>query len=97
MQLIVADFADLLSNGCPPLAAYRAMMSSWIIALDKHTGVITVGVGETWQRLMEKCFLWVMGQEDKAACGTEHLSGCVEAGIEGGIHIMILLWQQHSQ
>ena len=37
------------------------------------------------------------GQEAKAAWGTEQLSGGVEAGIEGRIHTMRLLWQQHSQ
>ena len=33
----------------------------------------------------------------KAACGTEQLSGGVEAGIEGDIHAMQVLCQEHSQ
>ena len=46
---------------------------------------------------MAKYVLQVTGQESKDACGTEHLAGGVEAGIEGGIHAMRLLWAQHSQ
>ena len=45
---------------------------------------------------MAKCLLQVMGQEDKAACGTEQLSGGIKAGIEGVINAMRLLWQQNS-
>ena len=33
----------------------------------------------------------------KAACGKEHLAGGVEAGIEGGIHAMLLIWAQKSR
>ena len=35
-------------------------------------------------------------QEVKAACGTEQLTGGVEAGIEGAIHAVRLQWAQHS-
>ena len=46
---------------------------------------------------MAKCLLWVTGQEAKAACGTEQLTKGVEAGIEGGIHAMRIIWPEHSQ
>ena len=67
------------------------MMSSRIIALDNNPGVRPVGVGEVWWRLMAKCLLQVTGQEAKAACRTEQLTGGAEAGIEVGIHKMILM------
>ena len=35
LRLLVADFAEWLGNGRPPWAAYRAMMSGRLIALDK--------------------------------------------------------------
>ena len=95
--MIVTDFAEWLSNGRPPWDAYQAMMSGRLIALDNQSGVRPVGVGETWRRLMAKCLLRVTGQETKAACGTEQLAGSVESGIEGAIHAMILLWQQHFE
>ena len=37
------------------------------------------------------------GHEAKAACRTDQLSGGDEAGIQGGIHDMRLLWAQNSQ
>ena len=95
--LIVADFANWLSNGRPPWAAYSVMMSVRLIALENQPGVRRVGVGETWRRLMEKCFIRVTGQEAKAACGTEQVAGGVETGIECGINATRLLWKQHSQ
>ena len=41
-------------------------------------------VGETWQYLMPKCVLKVVGQEKKEVCGTNQLFRGMEAGIEGG-------------
>ena len=47
--------------------------------------------------MLVKCILVVMGVEAKGSCGTEQLCGGVEAGIEGGIHVVQLLWKQYSQ
>ena len=69
------------------------MMSGRLIALDMHTGVIPVGVEETWRQLMSKCLLWMTGQEAKAACWTEQLASGMEAGIVFGIQDMRVLWQ----
>ena len=46
---------------------------------------------------MVKCLLRVVGPEAKAACGTTQLAGGVEAGIEGAIHAMRVLWEEHAQ
>ena len=46
---------------------------------------------------MAKCLLQVTGQEAKASYGTAHLSGGVEAGIEGGINEIRFLWEENSQ
>ena len=45
---------------------------------------------------MMKCFLKVDGPEAKAACGTMQLAGGLEAGIEGAIHAMRVLWEEHQ-
>ena len=84
MQLKVVDFTEWLGNGRPPWAAYHALISGRLIALDKQTGVKPVRVLETWRRLMSKFILRVIGQEGKAACGMGQLAGEFEAGIEGG-------------
>ena len=70
LRLIVVDFVEWFRNGRLPWAAYRAMMSSLLIVLDKHPGVRLFGVGETWWRLVANCLLQVVRQESKAACRT---------------------------
>ena len=83
--------------GAPPWAAYRALMSGRMIALEKSPGIRPVGIGDTWRRLLAKCLLRVLGKEAKAFCRTEQLAGRVEAGIEGAIHAVLLQWAQYSQ
>ena len=81
LRLIVGDFLEGLGNGRPPWAAYRALMSGRLIALDKQPGIRQVGVGGTWRRLMAKCLLKVARPEAKTACGTTQLAVRLEAGI----------------
>ena len=83
-----------LGNGRPPWAAYRALMSGRLVALDKQPGIRPVGVGETWRRMMAKCLLRVAGPEAKTACGTTQLAGGLEAGIDGTIHAMRVLREE---
>ena len=73
------------------------MMSGRLIALDKHPGIGPVGDGENWRRLMEKCLIRVVGQEAKAASGTDQLAGGVKEGIEISMHAMCVLWEDHSR
>ena len=70
LRLIVAEVGEWLSNGRTPWAAYRALMSGRLLALDKSLGLRPVGIGETWRHLLAKCLLRVSGQEAKAACRT---------------------------
>ena len=43
--------------------------------------------------MMAKCLLKVAGTEAKTACGMTLLAGGLEAGIEGAIHEMCVLWE----
>ena len=88
---------EWLGNWRPPWAAYWAIISDRLIALDKQPGIRPVGVGETWRRLMAKCLLKVAGPEAKTACGTTQLVGGLEAGIEGAIHAMRVLWEENNK
>ena len=45
---------------------------------------------------MVKRLLRVAGPDAKAACGTMILAGGVEAGIEGAINAMRVLWEEHQ-
>ena len=40
--------------------------------------------------------LIVVGKEVTRACGTDQLCSGLEAGIEGGIHHMRLMWDEHE-
>ena len=46
---------------------------------------------------MAECQLRVAGPEVKASYGTTQLALGVEAGIEGAIHVMRVLWEEHIQ
>ena len=46
---------------------------------------------------MAKCLLRLKVQGAQATRGTDQLARAVEAGIEGGIHAMRVLWEEHSQ
>ena len=47
--------------------------------------------------MMAKCLLKLARPEAKAACGTIQLAGGLEAGIEGAIHAMRVLWDEHKK
>ena len=46
--------------------------------------------------MMLKCLLRVAGPKAKGACGTMQIAGGLEAGIEGAIHAMRVLWEEHK-
>ena len=97
LRQIVGDFVEWLVNGRPPWTAYRALMSGRLIALDKQPGIRPVGVGDTWRHLMVKCLLKVAGPKAKSAWGTTQLAGGFEAGIEGAIHEVHALFEEHRK
>ena len=75
-----------MSNTALPYAAYSALQSCRLVALDKGPCVRSVGIGEIWKRGIEKCALKIVGKDVKAACGSTNLYAGLEAGIEGAIH-----------
>jgi hypothetical protein len=93
----VADFTRWMANELPPWAAYRAMIASRCVALDKCPGVRPVGIGEIWRRLQAKCLLLAAGEEAKDACGIDQVCAGLEAGIEGSIHDINELWDEHEE
>ena len=47
LRLFVTRLAEWVSNSSVPWASYHAMIACRLVALDKRTGVIPVGIGET--------------------------------------------------
>ena len=60
-------------------------------------GVHPVSIGGTIHHCMAKCVLAMVGSEVMNACGIDQLCAGLSVGIEGGIHAMQLLWEQHKQ
>eukprot|EP00978_Attheya_sp_CCMP212_P005533 scaffold12431_cov57-Attheya_sp.AAC.8 len=92
----VADLADWMANETPPWAATRAMLACRLLALNKWPGIRPIGIGEVWQRLTTKVVLEVTVDAAKAMCGDSQLCVGLEAGVEGGIHAMRLIWEEHK-
>ena len=91
----VENFVDWLVNGSPPWADYFTFMSGLMFALDKHTGVLTVGVGETWRRLFAKIVLNVMGPYATMVCQDDQLCAGIKSGIDGAIHRVQVIWDEN--
>ena len=47
IRVVVARLADWMAKSSPPWAAYCALMTCCLLALDKIPGVRPVGIGET--------------------------------------------------
>ena len=47
LRVFVTRLAEWVSNSSVPWASYHAMIACRLVALDKRTGVIPVGIGET--------------------------------------------------
>ena len=54
LRVILARLADWMANSFPPWAAYCPLMACRLVALDKSTGVRTVGIGETIRQALAK-------------------------------------------
>ena len=86
LRLEMAAWTNWLANTHPPWAAYRAIMSNRLVALDKMPGTRPVGIGEVYRRLWAKCLLKVIGHHATTACGNFNLCAGLPAGIEGAVH-----------
>ena len=79
----LAVWVEWLRNTAPPLAAYLALQTCRLVALDKQLGVRPVGIGEIWKQVIAKWALKVCGEDAKASCSSTNLCAGLEAGIEG--------------
>ena len=50
LREVLVDWAEWLSNSCPDWAAYRGMITSRLLVLDKEPGTQPVGIGSIWLR-----------------------------------------------
>ncbi len=86
----LATWVEWLSNESPPWAAYRALMSRQLVALDKQPGVRPVAIGKIWQQCIAKGNLVGSRAEAKGTCRSVQLCAGLEAGIKGALHAVCL-------
>eukprot|EP00978_Attheya_sp_CCMP212_P041079 scaffold231101_cov38-Attheya_sp.AAC.1 len=71
-------------------------MACRLLSLNKWPGIRPIGVGEVWRRLITKVNLMVTVEAAKAVCGDNQLCVGLEAGVEGAIHAMRLIYEDHK-
>ena len=81
----MAHLMEWLANTSPPWAAYQALMTRRLVALDKELGTRLVGIGSVWLQCLAKLMLGEAKQAGKEACGALQLCVGLEAGIEEGL------------
>ena len=86
LRVVVARLTDWMANSSPLWAAYRALISCRLVALDKRPGVGPVGIGETLRRALAILVMREAWDQAKTACGNLQLCAGLEAGIEGATH-----------
>eukprot|EP00957_Ditylum_brightwellii_P166254 12656898-Ditylum_brightwellii.AAC.1 len=79
----MAEWADWLSNGSPPWAAYQALMACRLIALDKCPGTRPVVISEIFCQLIAKLVIRATRDNAKLACSNLQLCAGTEARIKG--------------
>ena len=88
-------FVDWIANGSPPWVAYRAFMSSRMIALDKQSGVRPVCVGEIWWRLFVNIVIKFTGPESTMELQDDQRCAGIKAGINRKINGDQALWDEN--
>ena len=96
LRQAMANFCEWLANTSPPWAAYRALMTRRLVALDKEPGTRPVGIGSIWLRCISKLLLEEAKQDGKEACGALQLCAGLEAGIEGGLRAALAKVQEQG-
>ena len=92
----VADLAMHLANGIVDWTDIRALMANKLIALDKCPGVRPIGIRECLCHVPGCVLALVTGWEAQSACGVDQIACGMQSGIEGAIHAMSALYDDHS-
>ena len=71
-------------------------MNGRLIALEKHPGVRTVGVLETWRRIFAKCVMRITGLESTSTCQDDNLCAGLTSGIYGTVLRVQTIWDTKS-
>ena len=96
MRDSVAALARQLANTILQWVHIRALMANRLIALDKCPGVRPVGIGEALRRVLGRTVCMVTRSDLEDVAGTDQLCAGTKMGIEGAIHAVGDLFNEHK-
>ena len=73
----------------------HALVSNRLTAFDKWQGICPIGIGESLHRIVGKAVCSATRLDLAVQCGTDQLCGGIRSGIEGAVHAITDLFEEH--
>ena len=96
LRIELAHWEEMISNGDPPFALYRALNYNRLLPANKCPGVRPMICGETTMRVIASVILQEVRPQATTACGNVQLCAGTRAGIEGNLHAVRAIWPESA-
>ena len=96
LRVSVAALTRRMTNSIVPWEDIKALLANRLIALDKCPGIRPIGVGESLRRVIGKAVCMATRHDIEEISGVSQLCNSSKAGIEGAIHAVNELFDEHK-